>query len=145
MVREAAAITAVRDAPARVAAGLGVPVPPVGIMVELAATARRAPEFARAADFFSIGTNDLAGDVLGLPRTDPAAGPKLAADPRVLSLVRTVVDAAATEGIEVSVCGDAAADPHVLPLLLAAGIRTLSVPAAAVPGLHTQIQAKRTP
>jgi phosphoenolpyruvate-protein kinase (PTS system EI component) len=55
--------------------------PPLGIMVELAATAAKAPAFAPAVDFFSVGTNDLAGDVLGLDRRDQSAGPGLAADP----------------------------------------------------------------
>lgn len=128
MVSDPAEIARVRE----VLASLTGQPPPVGIMVELAATARNAAEFARVSDFFSIGTNDLAGDVLGLSRSDPAAGPGLAADPRVLDLVRRTADAGATAGIEVSVCGDAAADPEVLPQLIAAGIRTVSVGAGAV-------------
>ena len=139
MVREPAEIRSVRDTLAQVAADLDVPAPPVGIMVELAATAERAAEFARAADFFSIGTNDLTGDVLGLSRTDPAAGPALAADPRVLSLVRRVADAGTGAGIGVSVCGDAAADMRVLPLLIAAGIRVVSVAAGAVGKIRSEI------
>jgi phosphoenolpyruvate-protein kinase (PTS system EI component) len=139
MVREPAEIRSVRDTLALVAADLDVPAPPVGIMVELAATAERAAEFARAADFFSIGTNDLTGDVLGLSRTDPAAGPALAADPRVLSLVKRVADAGAGAGIEVSVCGDSAANMRVLPLLIAAGIREVSVAAGAVGKVRSEI------
>jgi phosphoenolpyruvate-protein kinase (PTS system EI component) len=139
MVREPAEIRSVRDTLALVAADLDVPAPPVGIMVELAATAARAAEFARAADFFSIGTNDLTGDVLGLSRTDPAAGPALAADPRVLSLVKRVADAGTGAGIEVSVCGDAAANMRVLPLLIAAGIRMVSVAAGAVGKVRSEI------
>jgi phosphoenolpyruvate-protein kinase (PTS system EI component) len=83
-------------------------------------------------DFFSIGTNDLTGQVLDLSRLDPAAGPALAADPRLLELIGHVIDAAAGAGIPVSVCGDSAASPLVLPLLVGLGIRTVSVPAAAV-------------
>jgi phosphoenolpyruvate-protein kinase (PTS system EI component) len=108
------------------------PLPPAGIMVELADTAANAAAFATEADFFSIGTNDLAGDVLGLTRSDPAAGPALAADPRVLALVKNVADAGRAAGIGVSVCGDAAGDPRVLPLLVGAGIREVSVAAARV-------------
>ncbi|HWG01184.1 MAG TPA: putative PEP-binding protein, partial [Trebonia sp.] len=139
MVRARGEISRVRDVLAAVAADAGVPAPPVGIMVELAATAARAAEFAAAADFFSIGTNDLAGDVLGLARDDPAAGPALAADPRVLALVGQVADAGRDAGIDVSVCGDAAADLSVLPLLVAAGIRTVSVAAARVSGVRSGI------
>jgi phosphoenolpyruvate-protein kinase (PTS system EI component) len=145
MVREPAEIDRVRDALARVAADLGVPVPPVGIMVELAATAERAAEFARAADFFSIGTNDLTGDVLGLARTDPGAGPALAADPRVLSLVRQVAGAGRDAGIGVSVCGDAAGDMRVLPSLLAAGIRVVSVAAGGVGAIRSAIGGLEAP
>jgi multiphosphoryl transfer protein len=139
MVRETDEITRVREALARVAADTGVPAPPVGIMVELAATARRAAQFARSADFFSIGTNDLTGDVLGLSRRDPAAGPALAADPRVLALVKQVAEAGRDAGIEVAVCGDAAGDMRVLPLLLAAGIRTVSVGAGGVGTVRSAI------
>ena len=134
MVRSLDEVSRVRDVLAHVAADLGTQVPPLGIMVELAATAAGAAAFASASavDFFSIGTNDLTGDVLGLRRDDPAAGPALAADPRVLALVKGVADAGRDAGIEVSVCGDAAADLSVLPLLVDAGIRTVSVAAARV-------------
>jgi phosphoenolpyruvate-protein kinase (PTS system EI component) len=139
MVRALDEITRVREVLTWVAADIGGPVPPLGIMVELAATAARAADFAAAVDFFSIGTNDLAGDVLGLTRDDPAAGPGLAADPRVLTLVRQVADAGRDAGIGVCVCGDAAADLSVLPLLIAAGIRTVSVAAARVSSVRSGI------
>jgi phosphoenolpyruvate-protein kinase (PTS system EI component) len=132
MVSSLAQVAAVRDAISASEAGLGVAVPRLGIMVELAATAASAEVFAAEVDFFSIGTNDLTGQVLGLGRLDAAAAPALAADPRVLELVAHVVSAAAAARIPVSVCGDAAADPVVLPLLLGLGIRVVSVPAARV-------------
>jgi phosphoenolpyruvate-protein kinase (PTS system EI component) len=143
MVRALDEISRVREVLAWVAADVGVPAPPLGIMVELAATAARAAEFAVAADFFSIGTNDLTGDVLGLTRDDPAAGPGLAADPRVLTLVRQVADAGRDAGIGVSVCGDAAADLRVLPLLIAAGIRVVSVAAGGVSNVRSGIGGLR--
>jgi phosphoenolpyruvate-protein kinase (PTS system EI component) len=132
MVSALAEVAAVRDALAQAAAEASRPVPRLGIMVELAATAAAAEAFAPAVDFFSIGTNDLTGQVLGLGRDDPAASPAQAADPRVLTLIGHVIDAAAAAGISVSVCGDSAADPLVLPLLIGIGVRTVSVPAAAV-------------
>jgi phosphoenolpyruvate-protein kinase (PTS system EI component) len=143
MVRALDEISRVREVLAWVAADVGVPAPPLGIMVEVAATAARAAEFAVAADFFSIGTNDLTGDVLGLTRDDPAAGPGLAADPRVLTLVRQVADAGRDAGIGVSVCGDAAADLRVLPLLIAAGIRVVSVAAGGVSNVRSGIGGLR--
>jgi phosphoenolpyruvate-protein kinase (PTS system EI component) len=75
--------------------------------------------------------------VLGLDRRDPAAKPALAADPRVLALIARVADAGRQAGITVSVCGDSAADPLVLPLLIGLGVDTLSVPAARVQRVRT--------
>jgi phosphoenolpyruvate-protein kinase (PTS system EI component) len=132
MVSAPAEVSAVRDAIDAITAELAVPGPRLGIMVELAATAAAAESFAAQVDFFSIGTNDLTGQVLGLDRLDSSAGPGLAADPRVLQLIRHVTDATAAAKISVSVCGDAAADPRVLPLLIGLGVRALSVPAASV-------------
>jgi phosphoenolpyruvate-protein kinase (PTS system EI component) len=122
----------------------GAAVPPLGMMVEVAATAEAAAVFAPAAGFFSIGTNDLTSEVLGLSRADPRMGPALAADPRVLVLISRVVAAAATTGIEVSVCGDAAADPGVLPLLIGLGVRTFSVGAARLPRVAEWVAAADT-
>jgi phosphoenolpyruvate-protein kinase (PTS system EI component) len=132
MVGATEEIAAVRTAVCEAAAELGASPPRLGIMVELAATATAAESFAAEADFFSIGTNDLTSEVLGLSRLDPSAGPQLAADPRVLGLIGHVVASAAAAGISVSVCGDAAADPVLLPLLLGLGVRVVSVPAARV-------------
>jgi phosphoenolpyruvate-protein kinase (PTS system EI component) len=115
------------------AAADGTEPPELGMMVEVASTAAAAEAFAPAADFFSIGTNDLTGQVLGLDRADPRLRPALAADPRVLALISHVVKAAAAAGVKVSVCGDAAADPAVLPLLIGLGVRSLSMGAARLP------------
>jgi phosphocarrier protein FPr len=132
MVSAVREVHRVRELLTQASATLGTDVPPLGIMVELAATAAAAGAFAPAADFFSIGTNDLTGDVLGFDRHDPAAGPALAAHPRVLALISRVAEAGRRAGIPVSVCGDAAADPLVLPLLIGLGVQTISVPAARV-------------
>ena len=139
MVRTRAEIAVVREAVAVVAAELGVPLPRLGIMVELAATAGTAEEFAADVDFFSIGTNDLSAQVLGQSRLDPSAGPRLTAHPLVLALIGHVVEVALAAEISVSVCGDAAADPLVLPLLIGLGIRVLSVPAARVADVHAAV------
>ena len=139
MVRSLAEVAAVRAALAEAAAAEGLVPPELGIMVEVAATAADAAAFATAADFFSIGTNDLTSEVLGLDRAGQATTPARAADPRVLTLIRQVAEAAAASNVAVSVCGDAAADPLVLPLLLGLGIRTLSVGASRVPWVARQI------
>jgi len=133
MVSSLGEVTQVRDALVRAANAAGTGLPRLGIMVELQCTAATAEAFAPEVDFFSIGTNDLTGQVLGLDRRDPAARPALAAHPRVLALIAQVADAGRRAGIGVSVCGDSAADPLVLPLLVGFGLDTLSVPAAHVP------------
>jgi len=139
MVSSLDEVAQVRAALADTAAALGAPPPRLGIMVELATTAAAAEHFAPAVDFFSIGTNDLAGQVLGLDRRDPSARPALAADPRVLGLIAHTAQAAREADLGVSVCGDAAADPQVLPLLLGLGVDTLSVPAARVPRVRSWV------
>jgi phosphoenolpyruvate-protein kinase (PTS system EI component) len=132
MVRSLHEVDRVRTALAQAAAEVGTRPPDLGIMVEVAATAAAAEKFAPEVDFFSIGTNDLTSEVLGLDRAGPGSQPALAADPRVLTLIESVVQAANQTGIKVSVCGDAAADPSVLPLLIGLGVRTVSVGAARV-------------
>jgi multiphosphoryl transfer protein len=113
----------------RAVAGSLVGSVPVGAMVETVAAGSRITELAGVADFFSIGTNDLTGEVLGLDRRDPVARPELAAHPTVLSIIERV---AAVADRPVSVCGDSAAHPVTLPLLVGAGVRAVSVAAARV-------------
>ncbi len=143
MVRVPGEVELVRAALANAAAAAGVPPPPLGMMVELAATARSAPAFAGSAGFFSIGTNDLTADVLGRDRS--ALGPADAAEHAVLTAIGEVVRAARQAGIGLSVCGDAAADPAVLPLLLDLGVRTVSVGAAKVPAVARWIAGYTSP
>ncbi len=141
MVRSLDEVALVRQALIESAAEVGATVPELGMMVELAPTAAAARAFAQEVSFFSIGTNDLTSQVLGLDRADPRMRPALAADPRVLALIAQVVKAASAAGVKVSVCGDAAADPAVLPLLIGLGVRTLSVGAARLPQVAEWVTA----
>jgi phosphoenolpyruvate-protein kinase (PTS system EI component) len=131
MVRTLEEVRAVRAELAHAAKAAGVTPPPLGIMVEVEATAARAEAFAGHVDFFSIGTNDLTAGVLSRDRSE--LRPADTASPAVLRLIGHVTAVAAQAGIGVSVCGDAAADPAVLPQLIGLGVRTLSVGAARVP------------
>jgi len=133
MVRALDEVGLVRVELARAAGAAGVDPPPLGMMVELAATAAAAAAFAGSVDFFSIGTNDLTADVLRRERS--ALRPSDAAERKVLTAIAATVRAARDAGIGLSVCGDAAADPAVLPQLLAIGVRTVSVGAAKVPAV----------
>lgn len=112
-------------------AGVDARMPPLGMMVEVPAAALAPESF--DADFQSIGSNDLTQYVTAAGR-DNAAVASLAdpLNPAVLRLIAHVARHGAASGVEVSLCGDAAADTAVLPYLLACGLRTLSVGVASV-------------
>jgi multiphosphoryl transfer protein len=105
-----------------------------GIMVEIPAAALLARQFAAEVDFFSIGTNDLAQFTLAAERGNT----RLAAladplQPAVLRLIRDVVDAGHARRRWVGVCGELAADPLAIPLLVGLGVDELSMNAVAIP------------
>jgi phosphoenolpyruvate-protein kinase (PTS system EI component) len=127
MVATQEQLVAVRRHAAAAAARAGVGVPLVGAMIETPAAVEAVPLLAAAADFFSLGTNDLTVATLGVDRTDESVGPAQTAHPDVLQLIEDAVLAARAAGRPISVCGDAAADPDVLPLLLGAGLTAVSV------------------
>jgi len=120
------------------AAGIPARRASLGIMIEVPAAAIAADQF--DADFFSIGSNDLTQYVAAAGR-DIGAVADLAdpTQPAMLRLLRWVVDAARVQGIEVSLCGDAGGDPRAIPLLLAAGLRSLSMAPALVGGAKLAI------
>src|SRR5205814_1454592 len=103
MVVGADEVRTVRAAVDEVVAALGVPPVQVGAMVETVAAVESIDELCGAADFLSIGTNDLTAQVLDLDRTDPRARPELTAHPSVLELVGRVV-AARGRGRDRRVC-----------------------------------------
>jgi phosphotransferase system enzyme I (PtsI) len=106
-------------------------VPQLGIMVEVPAAAISIDRF--DADFYSIGSNDLTQYVMAAARDIASLADYAdAADPAVLSLIARVVEHGKRTGREISLCGDAASDPALVPHLLAAGLRTLSVAASSV-------------
>jgi phosphocarrier protein FPr len=116
----------------RRALGVAAPVP-LGAMIEVPAAALLAEALAREAEFFSIGTNDLAQYALAMDRGNGDVAPGLdALHPGILRLVASTVSGARTRGRPVSVCGGAAADPCAAPIFIGLGVRTLSVAPAAV-------------
>ncbi|MDE2319606.1 MAG: phosphoenolpyruvate--protein phosphotransferase [Rhodospirillales bacterium] len=116
--------------------------PPLGIMVETPAAALAAPLLARHAEFFAIGTNDLTMYTLAADRSLPA-DMKLydPLEPAVLRLIHLTASFAAAAGIPVSICGELASRPTVVPLLLGLGIRQLSMNGNAVPLVKQAIRA----
>jgi phosphoenolpyruvate-protein kinase (PTS system EI component) len=115
----------------RVASELAVDrLPPLGSMIETPRAAQAASAIAGRSDFLSIGTNDLTASTLGADRfADNAAR---AHHPRVLRSIAASVAAAHEAGIPIEVCGEAASDPIMLPLLVGLGIDEVSVGAARV-------------
>jgi len=113
----------------------------VGMMVEVPAAAMMADEFAREVDFFSIGTNDLIQYTLAADRSDPTvANIYSAGDPSILKLIDTVLRAARTSEIPVTICGQMSSDPIFVPLLLGMGLRQLSSTPHAIPNLKEVVR-----
>jgi phosphoenolpyruvate-protein kinase (PTS system EI component) len=102
----------------------------LGAMLETGGAIAAAGEIAAAADFLSIGTNDLTADVLGADRF--SSGATEAHDPRVLRAIARAGAAAAAHGRVLEVCGEAASDARMIPLLIGSGVTELSVGAARV-------------
>ena len=126
------------------AASLGVPPVPAGIMVEVPATAVMAAQFAREADFFSIGTNDLTQYTLAMDRGHPKLAPKVdGLSPAVLRLIAHTVNGARSAGKRVGVCGGIATDPRAVPILVGLGVDELSVSLPAIPAVKAQIRTLR--
>jgi phosphoenolpyruvate-protein kinase (PTS system EI component) len=137
MVASAGELAVCRDLLAKAAVDVGVTPPPLGAMIELPEAVADIDAIAAAADFLSIGSNDLTCQILGLDRRDPAATPAMAAHPDVQAAIGEVVTAAHRRELPVSVCGDAAAHPEVIPLLVALGCDILSV----APGVVDEVRA----
>ena len=110
----------------------GSPELPVGMMVEVPSAALLAERFAQHADFFAVGTNDLAHYTLAFDRRDSRSTAQ-PLDPAVLGLLERTVTAASEAGMPCSMCGDMAADPVALGLALGLGYRQISVPVSVVP------------
>jgi phosphotransferase system enzyme I (PtsI) len=137
---ELARAAALLDAAVADLAAEGVPHarPPLGIMVEVPAAALCAAAIPAA--FYSIGSNDLTQYVMAAARDIGAvAALNDAAHPAVLDLVRRTVAAGIERDVEVSLCGDAAADPAIVPALLDAGLRVLSVAPLAVAAVKAAV------
>ncbi len=130
-----AARAAVRQA-ADTLAERGIPVPhvPIGVMIEVPSAALTADLLAADAEFFSIGTNDLIQYCLAVDRTDDRVSRLYEPlHPAILRMIRLVVRAARRQGIPVAVCGEMAADPALLTLLVGLGLTEFSMAPTAIP------------
>ncbi|UVJ43326.1 phosphoenolpyruvate--protein phosphotransferase [Pseudomonas sp. LS1212] len=105
----------------------------LGIMIEVPSAALLAPVLAREVDFFSIGTNDLTQYTLAIDRGHPTlSGQADGLHPAVLQLIDITVRAAHAHGKWVGICGELAADPVAVPLLVGLGVDELSVSARSI-------------
>jgi len=133
---------AARELVERERAALGVPPIPVGIMVETAAAALIAERFAREADFFSIGTNDLTQYTLAMDRSNARLAPQVdTLHPAVLRLIERTVAGAHQHGRWVGICGALAGDPQAIPVLLGLGVNELSADVPLVPAVKARVRA----
>ncbi len=130
---------AIREVEAR---GLAhAPKIPLGVMIEVPSAAVMADVFAKEAEFFSVGTNDLIQYALAIDRTSQSLATLASPfDPAIVRLIAGVVRAAKDHGIPVSLCGAMASDPLAATLLLGLGLRELSMEAAAIPELKEAIR-----
>lgn len=113
----------------------------LGSMIEVPAAALMADLLAREVDFFSIGSNDLIQYALAVDRNNEhVAHLYRPLHPAMLRMLVGIVEAARDAGIELSLCGEMAADPEMTPVLVGCGLRRLSVSPRQVPTIKQRIR-----
>jgi phosphotransferase system enzyme I (PtsI) len=115
---------------------------PIGAMIEVPAAALTVDHLAAETDFLSVGTNDLIQYTLAIDRTDERlAGHYEPSEPAVLRLLRTIALRSRRARRDVSVCGEMAADPLLVAMLVGLGFRAFSMAPAAIPVVKRGLSA----
>lgn len=105
----------------------------VGMMVEIPAAAVNADNFAKEADFFSIGTNDLIQYTMAADRmSEHVSYLYQPYNPSILRLVKATIEGAHKEGKWAGMCGEMAGEPYAVPLLLGLGLDEFSMSATSI-------------
>lgn len=131
-----------RDLLQETRAELEAPEVETGIMIEIPSAALMAEALAQEVDFFSIGTNDLAQYTLAMDRTLPELAAQIdGLHPSVLRLIDMTVAAAHGAGKRVGLCGELAADPVAIPILVGLGVDELSVSVPSIPAVKARVRS----
>ncbi|MEB0205337.1 phosphoenolpyruvate--protein phosphotransferase [Pseudomonas sp. CCC3.1] len=141
MVGSVAEWRAARDMTERLRLEIPVADLQLGIMIEVPSAALLAPVLAKEVDFFSVGTNDLTQYTLAIDRGHPTLSAQAdGLHPAVLQLIDITVRAAHAHGKWVGVCGELAADPLAVPVLVGLGVDELSVSARSIPEVKARVR-----
>lgn len=115
---------------------------PIGVMIETPSASITADILAKESDFFSIGTNDLTQYTMAVDRGNANVSYLYSVfNPSVLRLIKHIISCAKAENIKVGMCGEAAADKMLIPLLISFGLNEFSVNTTSV--LETRKQIAR--
>ena len=140
MVTTVGEMKAVRAMVSELAEEMDMKMPKVGTMIETPAAFVIADVLAKYCDFFSIGTNDLTQYIMACDRGNSnVAYLYKTYDPAVLRAIRRIIESGIDAGIPVGMCGEAAADPLLIPMLISFGLEEFSVSPTSVLKTRSEI------
>ncbi|MFP4642989.1 MAG: phosphoenolpyruvate--protein phosphotransferase [Spirochaetales bacterium] len=115
--------------------------PRIGAMIELPSAIEIASELDSHADFLCVGTNDLVMYFLGVDRTNELVSELyISHHPAILRSLARLAEAMHEPETRLSICGEAAADPALIPFFLGIGVRSLSVEPRRIPDVKRQVE-----